>query len=208
MEYAASTEAQFIARVRELTGIDEDQAARRAARAVTSVMLEQFSTHDRAWLAECLPRGVGISAGPPRSAEAVQDLYERVAAREGVELGFAVEHTQSVSRALSECLSDEARMHVTQLLPSAVADLFELRDQEHAPSAAVHGEPHRARRTLSEGHPTSERPLSQSHPHEAQSDSVAQSRNPHADTKLSSSAGATQEREHETLAEARRRSRR
>lgn len=38
---------------------------------------------------------------------------------------------------------------------------------------------------------------------EPQSESVAKSENPHADTKLSSSHGLTQEREHDTLAEGR-----
>jgi hypothetical protein len=56
------------------------------------------------------------------------------------------------------------------------------------------------RRTLSEGKPGSRHPLSEARLDRAQSNSVARADEPHADTKLSSARGLTQERLHETLA--------
>lgn len=55
--------------------------------------------------------------------------------------------------------------------------------------------------TLADGKPGSRHPLSEANPSHGQSHSVAESANPHADTKLSSSKGTTQEREKEDLAE-------
>lgn len=55
--------------------------------------------------------------------------------------------------------------------------------------------------TLASGKPGSKHPLSGAKPDRAQSNSVARSRNPHEETKLSSTKGTTQEREKEDLAE-------
>lgn len=55
-------------------------------------------------------------------------------------------------------------------------------------------------RPLSEARPGSRHPVSEAAPKDAQQHSVAED-NPHGDTKLSSTDGLTQEREHETLAE-------
>jgi uncharacterized protein (DUF2267 family) len=203
-----SAEAHFIERVRELTGLEDDASAQRAASAVTSVLFEQLSPHDRAWLATQLPLHLTETPGPMRPAEGARDFYERIARREGAELGFAVEHAQAICRALDEQLGDEAQLRMTKLLPVELVELFEARAEEHAARSAAHGQAHAARRTLSEGRPTSRRPLSEAAPAGAPADSVARAGNPHADTKVSSSPGTTQEREHETLAEGGRKRRR
>lgn len=190
----------FLARVRELTGIGDEDAARRAIRAVTSLVLEQISPRDRAWLAACLPLRLETTPAPARPADTLHDFYDRVASREGIEPGFAVEHAQCVCRAIGERLDDRARDRLARLLPDGVAELFASREQPHAPARAAQEREH-ARTTLSEGHASSLHPLSQAQPRGAHAESVARSDNPHADTKLSSSNGSTQEREHETLSE-------
>lgn len=81
-------------------------------------------------------------------------------------------------------------------LPAAVARLLV------APSHAIAHQPRRVeRRTLADGRPGSQHPVSEAGRRDAQSDSI-RTVNPHGDVKLSSSAGATQERDHDTLAEA------
>lgn len=190
----------LLARVRELSGIGDDEAARRAVRAVTSIVLEQLAARDRAWLAACLPLPLEASPAPARPAETLHDFYDRVASREGIEPGFAVEHAQCVCRAVGERLDDRTRQRLGRLLPDGLAELFAVHEEPHAPARAHHDR-ERARATLSEGHASSSHPLSQAQPHTAHSESVARSDNPHADTKLSSSNGSTQQREHETLAE-------
>jgi hypothetical protein len=54
--------------------------------------------------------------------------------------------------------------------------------------------------TLAEGRPGSRHPLSEARSDRSQSESVVATENPHADTKLSSAHGLTQEREGESLA--------
>jgi hypothetical protein len=54
--------------------------------------------------------------------------------------------------------------------------------------------------TLATGRPGSQHPVSEAHPETAQERSVVNAENPHAETKLSSSRGTTQERRAETLA--------
>jgi uncharacterized protein (DUF2267 family) len=190
----------FLLRVRELTGIDDDDTARRAIRAVTALVLEQLSPRDRAWLAACLPQRLDASPAPARPADTLHDFYDRVASREGVEPGFAVEHAQCVCRAIGEQLDERARDRLARLVPDDLAELFAARESPHAPMRIAHHREH-ARATLSEGHASSSHPLSQSQPHTAHAESVARSDNPHADTKLSSSSGSTQQRERETLAD-------
>jgi uncharacterized protein (DUF2267 family) len=196
----ASSETLLLARVRELTGLGDDASARRAVQAVTSVLLEQLGAHDRSWLGGLLPQTAPTSATIHRPVAELSEFYARVASREGAEPGFALEHAQSVCVAIGERLDDGARRHLTNLLPDALVPLFAGRERTQAPPHMSREHAH-ARTTLSAGRSTSQHPLSEAGPSDAQSESVARSDNPHADTKLSSSTGTTQERERETLAE-------
>jgi uncharacterized protein (DUF2267 family) len=206
MEHRHVDEAALVDRISALTGITEVEPAQRVGRVVTSVLMEQLSTHDRAWLAGELPAAWPLEATLGRAAvrteDKLEDFYARVAAREGAELGLAREHAQCCCRALAEAFGDETRRHLTSRLSDDLAQLFEL-PEGHEPSSDAGGH-HRARRersTLSEGRPSSRHPISGAvPPPRAQQDSVTRSDNPHADTKLSSSRGTTQEREDETLA--------
>ena len=93
----------------------------------------------------------------------------------GMTAGQTRELIASVCRVLAEELSNEALQAMTTSLPASVAKLFV------PPAPEVHHEPaplHRQANWVGEP-------------------------NPHAETKLSSARGTTQEREHETLAEGR-----
>jgi hypothetical protein len=102
-----------------------------------------------------------------------------------------------------EALDDDERRSLVHHLPAALGVLFALPEPSppaaHRPSSRPAGHP----RTVAEGHTGSNRPLSESAPERAHAHSVAKNPNPHADTKVSSSEGPTQEREDETLASGR-----
>jgi uncharacterized protein (DUF2267 family) len=208
MKNVPHDEQAWLRRVQQLTGIDDVDAARRIGRAVCAVLLEQLSAPDRAWLSRALPPAFVTAAGSaearPLRDDSLQDFYERVAAREGAPPGLAREHAQSVCRSLAELLHDEDLRRLARRLSDEVAAL--LLPSGTAPKPATARERPRARRerrTLAEGRPGSSKPLSEARPQRVHGDSVAHSDNPHGDTKLSSSAGTTQEREAETLAQGR-----
>jgi uncharacterized protein (DUF2267 family) len=148
-------------------------------------------------------------AEPLRRASYVHDfepdeLYERVARREGTSIGFAREHAEVVCQLLAEAVSPDVLLRLRKHLGAPWAELFVRRPPSTPPAHVVHREPSappRPRTTLSEGHPGSRHPVSVSRLDRAQTHSVARSDDPHGDTKLSSSHGLTQERQHDTLAE-------
>jgi hypothetical protein len=82
------------------------------------------------------------------------------------------------------------------------SDEREIAPEDEAEEAAAAGPAPGEGHTLADGRVGSHRPLSEAHPGEAQPGSV-RAKAPHADTKLSSSRGLTQEREGRTLAAAR-----
>lgn len=110
----------------------------------------------------------------------LRSFYARVAAREGVELGFAMEHAQAVCRALM-LVGDDVDEHLSvdvwpELLRPGLADA-----RASAPPSSGRG------RTLADGRPGSAHPLSEAPPPDrAQSESVVRSPNPHGDRKISS----------------------
>jgi hypothetical protein len=136
-----------------------------------------------------------------RPSESLHAFYERVAAREGLAIGTAVEHAQCVCRALAELLDDDTRARLARALPDAL-DALLARPEAPAPRpphTAHHSPP--SPHDLAAGRPGSRQPLADAAPHSAHTHSLARSDAPHADTKLSSSSGTTQEREAETLAQ-------
>jgi uncharacterized protein (DUF2267 family) len=194
----------LLGRLTELTGAGDERAVLRVTHAVMTVLLEQLPPNDRAWLTAALPREVvaDISAGQLsyRPSDDLNAFIERVAAREAVTTGFAREHVQAVLRGLGEALEQSARLRLARFLPDELASWLEPKELAAVPSHAAEAHAHH-RSTLSEGRPSSRTPLSESAPRRGQQDSLASSDNPHADTKLSSTTGATQEREKETLSQ-------
>lgn len=195
------THAEFLAQVSERTGLPGPEEADRAARAVLGAVGERLSRQDLRVLAEDLPSRLTdmLRSGTPGQDFGLEELHARVAEREHVREGFAVEHTGTVCQVLAEALSSAALYRLRENLPAPLAALFSPRGPLER-FERVHLEPDR--RTLADGRPGSRHPVSESRPERAHAHSVARSANPHGDTKLSSAAGLTQEREHTTLAEA------
>lgn len=132
---------------------------------------------------------------PPRLAQIVR----RRAGKRLVLRGPRLEAAASVCHALAEELSDDAVVALSSSLPEPLAGWLVADAPEGREPAAI--EPHRTT-TLAEGRAGSLAPVDEARPPGAQAGSVADE-DPHADTKLSSSPGTTQEREHDTLADGR-----
>lgn len=195
------THTEFLSHVAGRTGLPGPEEAERTTRAVLETVGARLSRQDLRLLAEDLPSALAdmLWSGPPGQDFGLEELHARVAEREHVREGFAVEHTGAVCQVLAEALSPAALHRLQENLPGPLAALFTPREPsrrfEH-----VHLEP--GRHTLAEGRPGSQHPVSETRPERAHAHSVARSANPHGDTKLSSARGLTQEREHTTLAEA------
>ena len=127
----------FLHRVQALTGASRAADAERMVRAVLSVLLEELPAGERLGLLSELPRTLRALPAPGvvRTSDTLRAFYERVASREGVSLGSAVEHAQSVCRALAESLSHEARHKLVSRLPDALGTLLTL--PESAPPLPV-----------------------------------------------------------------------
>jgi len=182
-------------------GIPDWCAARKALGATLGTLGTRLTDDEASALASRLP---------PELARVVEEedydhdfdaeeLYERVCRRTGAPPGLAREQTDIVLRAMGEVLDASILSRLTRVLPEPCTRNFRAR-----PSGAP--EPHAARSssapktTLAAGRPGSSHPLSEGAPPGAHSQSVAMSDDPHAETKLSSSRGLTQERLDETLA--------
>jgi uncharacterized protein (DUF2267 family) len=140
-------------------------------------------------------------------------FYARVTERLGIDPAGAAERAQLALSVLAEELDPELRRRVRRELPEPLADL--LTPHHFTDPPPVH---HAYSHTLAEGRPGSDtplstgspgprRPVSDAAPQTAQQHSPAASNRPHADTKLASSRGLTQEREGETLAESKHKGR-
>jgi hypothetical protein len=130
---------------------------------------------------------------PPRFAQVVR----RRGGKRLLLRGPRLEVAASVCHALAEELSDDAVAALSRALPDPLAGWLVADAPEGREPAMV--EPHRTT-TLAEGRPGSRAPLDEARPRGGQAGSVADE-DPHANTKLSSSAGTTQERDHDTLAD-------
>ncbi|NMO20103.1 DUF2267 domain-containing protein [Pyxidicoccus fallax] len=193
------THDEFLSRVTERAGLSDTAEAARTARAVLGVVGERLGRWERRALAEDLPAPLTgmLEDGTSGQDFDLAELHARVACREHVRPGFAMEHTGIVCQVLAEALSEGTLHRLHERLPGPIAALFTPREHRER-FEYIHLDPGRG--TLAEGRPGSRHPLSEAHPVRAHTHSVARSDNPHEDTKLSSASGFTQEREHETLA--------
>src|SRR5262249_35117424 len=102
----------LVERVMHHGGLDRARDAVRALRPTTPVLAERLDAAERDALAHALPRPLStIVRASEHSDFDLDELYERVRAREGVSAGFAREHAQAVCASLGELLPEEiARM--------------------------------------------------------------------------------------------------
>lgn len=191
------THDEFVSHVAGRTGLS-GAAAERVARTVLEVLRERLSWPIIQAIAEDIPSPLAASLrGEHGQTFDLAELHARVARRAQVRPGVAVEHIGVICQLLAEALSSGTLHRLRESLPKPWSDLFVPREPDE-PLEHVHLDP--GRRTLAEGRPGSSHPLSEARPERAHTQSVVRADNPHEDTKLSSAAGLTQEREEETLA--------
>jgi uncharacterized protein (DUF2267 family) len=199
MVQAIDTE-RLVDRVSELIGATSKESAARAVVATFKALGEALLADEVRIFSRALPIQLSsaLESAPHLGRLSADELSARVTLHEGVELGFAREHAQSVLRALGEVLPEETFTHLERTLAPEVAQLLrapEIPESEPPPHA-----PRTARRTLSEGQMKAQHPIAEAAVGSGQLHSVAHEPNPHDDTKLSSSRGLTQEALDESLA--------
>jgi uncharacterized protein (DUF2267 family) len=204
----------LIQRLQSLAPFEDENAAKRAYETTLKALRRGLVDDEADWLAIDL----GPELARPLEAEVYagklspEEFYHWAGRFAGLRRNIAKEQVQVVCRALGELLSPGMKGRLATHLPE-LAPLFMGPETPPPPEG-----PHRLRsepnpdRTLAGGRPGGERPLSEAGPRrgpEASSSasrghahSVARSADPHADTKLSSARGMTQEREHESLSTA------
>jgi len=179
----------FLSQVATQVPLDPE-TTRAVSRAVLGAIGRSLSRPARELLDEeldpVLGRWLGIDTGRP--------LGDKLAAF-GLREGRATEVIASVCRVLALELSNEALAWMRRELPAELAQMMV------PPTIGGMRSTRRHPRHLAEAHP-GEHGVAEAAPPDRQHETIT-APNPHADSKLSSAHGMTQEREHETLAEGR-----
>jgi uncharacterized protein (DUF2267 family) len=196
---------QFLADVQLRAGFAGPSEAERAIAVTARVLGQRLLSSECVAVAGALPAPVAgrlLRTAYERDFD-LDELYDRVARGEGIQPGFGREHAQAVCQAIGTALPHEVRLRLQRHLPAEMAFLFEPHDAGAPPPRPARADPAvepGAGTTLATGRPGSRHPLSEGRADRAHQGSVARSDDPHADTKLSSARGLTQERLGESLA--------
>ncbi|MGM0557095.1 MAG: DUF2267 domain-containing protein [Myxococcota bacterium] len=170
----------FLQSIRGRTGLDET-AAMAAAEATLQTLGEIVPQKARKHIQKKLPEDLeaALTRGEAGQDFDLDTFYARVAKREGVAMGFGMEHAQAVCQALAEQLDNEDRVFIEKRLPEDFEVLFEAPEVKTVP-------PHEQTAPVSDREPPVEEPeLSTESPgRPAQSGSVVNSPNPRGDRKL------------------------
>jgi uncharacterized protein (DUF2267 family) len=182
-------------------GFADRAAADRAVHAVLRALGERLTEDEAKLFARRLPAELARvieDRDYDRDFDAAE-LYHRVRIYERASPGVAREHVDVVLRALGDAVEPDALRRLARALPDDVARQLEPRElgapPPHVPPS--HAPP---LTTLARGRAGSRHPISEAAPSKGQAHSVAVNDDPHAETKLSSSHGMTQERWRESLA--------
>lgn len=195
---------RLIERIGERCGLSAEGEAEGALVAVLEALGPALPGPLRARLAKALPEGWrgAVDTAEPDPGRDREQVELAVAEHERVGVGFGREHVTAVCQVLAEQAGADLRRALAGL-PRGLGALFD-------PHVATEGGPERLdaphehhphRETLAGGRPGSHHPVSEGRPAGGQRHSVAASDDPHADTRLSSAQGTTQQRQGRTLAE-------
>ena len=185
-------------------GLDGEEG-QRALRATLAVLGERLVDDEARMLASWLPRPLAklVEDADYDTSFGSNELFVRVARRMKTSPGRALEGAEVVLASLGEALGTERAKRLARALPETAAELvLGVREMDRS-AAPAHDSRSGAPRltTLASGRPGSRRPLCEGRASPGQRNSVAVDDEPHAETKLSSAHGTTQERLRETLAE-------
>jgi uncharacterized protein (DUF2267 family) len=163
------TYANLISEVQRRAGLASADEAERALDVTACALGERLLAEEADAVADALPEP---AAGHVRGARYerdfdVDELYDRVARREGVPHAFGMEHAQAACQVIGETLPEATRLRLQKHLGPAFAPLFEPRVFELPPARPVHGAPASEPGeggTLASGRLGSRHPLSEAHP--------------------------------------------
>lgn len=191
--------SEIVERIRSLAPFLDRAGAEHALSTTLEALATLLTSDERSQLAAALPgelaqslRGAQPASGSPA------DLFADVAKRGHWPLGRAIELVQVTCHALGDALPRATLVRLARHLPE-LAPL--LQPSEAPPIADVPPAVPQNTRDLAGGRPGSQRSIAASDPSIlAHRHSVARNDDPHAEDKLSSSRGVSQERDDHTLA--------
>jgi uncharacterized protein (DUF2267 family) len=201
-------EHELIVLIKEHAGLRTAGEARRALGAAFGALRCAMDEDEAVAVSKSLPPGLArlLERKPGAAARSTRALYAEAARREGVDLGFAMEHAQVVFQVLAQALEPELVSRLRRHLPPDIGALLRPR---HVPEDApphVHAHPaHQTppRQTLSGARPGTAEPISETQHDVAHAGSVARSGAPHAERMVETARSTRPGREDETLASAR-----
>ncbi len=117
---------QFIAEVKNLAEIDNDDEARKAIGATLETLRERLAGNEPADLAAQLPPEIApfVEGAGGRESFSAQEFYERVAKKEGVEGEQAIRHARAVATVVQTAVTGGALEDVRSQLGNDYGELF------------------------------------------------------------------------------------
>ncbi len=132
---------EFVGQVQARAQLGSNGDAVRAIRATLQALADRLQGSSAYNLAAQLPRELGIylrtvALGELSLAErlSLRDFYERVAAREQVDLPIAIHHARVVMQVLQEAVSPGEMEKIRAQLPAEFSELFEANAPQQRPA--------------------------------------------------------------------------
>jgi uncharacterized protein (DUF2267 family) len=117
---------QFIAEVKNLAELDNDEDAQKAVRATLETLRERLAGNEPADLAAQLPPEIApfVEGAGGRETFSVEEFYDRVAQKEGVFNDEAIRHARAVATVLQTAVTGGALEDVRSQLGNDYEELF------------------------------------------------------------------------------------
>ncbi len=117
---------QFIAEVRNLAELDNNEDAQKAIRVTLQTLKERLAGNEPSNLAAQLPPEIAphVEGDGGREAFSVEEFYERVAQREGVGTDEATRHARAVATVLQTAVTGGELDDVRSQLSDDYKELF------------------------------------------------------------------------------------
>ncbi len=117
---------QFIAEVRNLAELDSNEEAEKATRATLETLRERLAGNEPSNLAAQLPPEIApyVDGDGGRESFPVDEFYDRVAHKEGVDHDAAVKHARAVATVLQTAVTEGEINDVRSQLGNEYGELF------------------------------------------------------------------------------------
>ncbi|TNF26302.1 MAG: DUF2267 domain-containing protein [Deltaproteobacteria bacterium] len=191
----------LITRIRHLGRVHDPAMAERLATATLQALGPALPDEARGYLSLHLPEPhrKHLRAQGPELEGALLALFSRVSELSGLPEPAVRDHLPAVFGALSEEVGDKDLPRFKSLTPEYLAQLFVIPppDMGTRPPEYIHPS-HGS--SLASGRPGSSRPLSDAAPSRGHRNSIANSDNPHGESKIATATGTHSEQLNRTLA--------